>query len=99
MRAFYRQIVRGNRIPMNFSYEETNRDPLESIHEADAIIAKGGPGYKSAEEMFSAMGTQMLEVSFSSRFERDVKTLIQKRYDIRLLKEVIELVSEDTEDL
>lgn len=84
---------------MNFSYEETNRDPLESIHEADAIIAKGGPGYKSAEEMFSAMGTQMLEVSFSSRFERDVKTLIQKRYDIRLLKEVIELVSEDTEDL
>lgn len=40
----------------------------------------------------------MLEVSFSSRFERNVKTFIQKRYDIRLLKEVIELVSEDTED-
>ena len=48
--------------------------------------------------MFSAMGIQMLEVSFSSRFERNVKTFIQKRYDIRLLKEVIELVSEDTED-
>lgn len=55
-RAFYRQIVRENRIPLNLSYEEPNQDPLESIREADAIIAKGGPGYKSAEEMFSAMG-------------------------------------------
>ena len=54
--SFYRQIVRENRIPLNLSYEEPNQDSLESIREADAIIAKGGPGYKPAEEMFSAMG-------------------------------------------
>jgi DNA-damage-inducible protein J len=55
-RAFYRQIVRENRIPLNLSYEEPNRDSLESIREANAIIAKGEPSYKSAEEMFDAMG-------------------------------------------
>jgi DNA-damage-inducible protein J len=55
-RAFYRQIVRENRIPLNLSYEEPNRDSLESIREANEIIAKGEPSYKSAEEMFDAMG-------------------------------------------
>lgn len=39
----------------------------------------------------------MLEVSYTSRFERDVKMLVRKHYDIRLLKEVVELVSEDSE--
>lgn len=55
-RAFYKQMIRENRIPLNLSDPETNADSLESIREADAIIAAGGPGYKSAEDMFSAMG-------------------------------------------
>ena len=40
----------------------------------------------------------MLKVSYTSRFERDVKMLVRKHYDIRLLKEVVELVSEDTDE-
>jgi mRNA interferase YafQ len=40
----------------------------------------------------------VLKVSYTSRFERDVKMLVRKHYDIRLLKEVVELVSEDTDE-
>ena len=55
-RAFYKQMIRENRIPLNLTDPEPNADSMESIREADAIIAVGGPGYKSAEEMFAAMG-------------------------------------------
>lgn len=55
-RAFYRQIVREQRIPLTLSYPEPNTESLESIHEADKIIAQGGAGYASADEMFAAMG-------------------------------------------
>ena len=55
-RAFYLQMIRENRIPLNLSDLEPNTESLDSIREADAIIAEGGPGYSSAEEMFAAMG-------------------------------------------
>ncbi len=40
----------------------------------------------------------MLEIDYTSRFERDVKALARKHYDISLLKEIVSLVSEDTAD-
>ena len=55
-RAFYRQIVREHRIPLNLEYPRPNKESLESIREADEIAANGGPSYASAEEMFAAMG-------------------------------------------
>lgn len=55
-RAFYLQMIRENRIPLNLSDPEPNKESLESIHEADEIIASKKPGYKSAEDMFTAMG-------------------------------------------
>jgi DNA-damage-inducible protein J len=55
-RAFYKQIVREGRIPLNLSYGEPNKDSLEAIKEAQELIASGHPGYSSAEEMFAAMG-------------------------------------------
>lgn len=39
----------------------------------------------------------MLDVNYTSKFERDVKALVRKRYDISLLEEVVRLVAEDTE--
>ena len=51
-----RQIVRERRIPLNLAYPEPNEESLRSIREADEIIAKGGHGYKNADEMFTAMG-------------------------------------------
>lgn len=55
-RAFYKQMIRENRIPLSLSDPEPNAESLESIKEADKIIAKGGPGYASVDEMFESMG-------------------------------------------
>lgn len=55
-RAFYKQMIREHRIPLNLSDPEPNKESLESIREADAIIAAGGSGYESVDEMFAAMG-------------------------------------------
>ena len=55
-RAFYKQMIRENRIPLNLSDPEPNAESLEAIREADKLIAAGGPGYGSAQDMFKAMG-------------------------------------------
>lgn len=55
-RAFYKQMIRENRIPFNLVDPELNAESLESIHEADRNISEGGHGYKTAKEMFGAMG-------------------------------------------
>lgn len=53
-RAFYRQIVRERRIPLTLSCPEPNDESLESIHDAEAILASGGHGYHTAREMLDA---------------------------------------------
>jgi DNA-damage-inducible protein J len=55
-RAFYRQIVRERRIPLNLSYPEPNEESLEAIRETEEIIGRGGTGrsFSSAREMLDA---------------------------------------------
>ncbi len=53
-RAFYRQIVRERRIPLALSYPEPNEESLQSIQDAETLLAEGGHGYKSAHEMLDA---------------------------------------------
>lgn len=53
-RAFYRQIVRERRIPLTLSYPEPNVESLESIRDAEEILANGGHGYTTAREMLDA---------------------------------------------
>lgn len=53
-RAFYRQIVREHRIPLTLSYPEPNEESMQSIREAETILAKGGRGFQSAHEMLEA---------------------------------------------
>ena len=55
-RAFYKQIEREQRIPLSLEYPRPNNESLESILEAEKIIAEKRPGYATAEEMFDAMG-------------------------------------------
>lgn len=40
----------------NLGRPKPDKESLESIQEAEEILAKGSPGYSSAEEMFKAMG-------------------------------------------
>lgn len=55
-RAFYKQMIREQRIPLTLSDPEPNAESLASIKEADAIIDQGGEGYASADGMFASMG-------------------------------------------
>ena len=55
-RAFYKQIVREQRIPLSLEYPQPNKESMDSIREAEEIIAEGRSGYATAEEMFNAMG-------------------------------------------
>lgn len=55
-KAFWKQIVREQRIPLNLEYPRPNEKSRESIREAEALIAEGGEGYSSAKEMLAAMG-------------------------------------------
>lgn len=61
-RAFYRQMVREGRIPLNLSYEPTPNEPtpneptLAVIREADEIAQTGRQRFKNADEMFGSLG-------------------------------------------
>ncbi len=55
LRAYMKQIVQENRIPLALEYPAPNDESLASIEEAKRIIAEGRKGYSSAREMFAAM--------------------------------------------
>jgi DNA-damage-inducible protein J len=56
-RAFYRQMVRERRIPLNLSYEPTpNEQTLAAIREAEEIAQTGRRRFKNADEMFDSLG-------------------------------------------
>ena len=55
-RAFYRQMIREQRIPLTLEYPKPNHESLASIQDAESIISEGRAGYESADEMFAAMG-------------------------------------------
>ena len=55
-RAFYKQIVREHRIPLDLCEPRPTAESRESIKEAERIIKEGGKGYQSAGDMFAAMG-------------------------------------------
>lgn len=54
-RAFYRQIVRENRVPLNLSYGEPNEESLESIAEAKRIIESGKARFDNLDDMLAKL--------------------------------------------
>lgn len=54
-RAFYRQIVREQRIPLSLEYPKPNKESIEAIKETEALIVSGHPGYDSLEDMLESM--------------------------------------------
>lgn len=54
-RAFYLQMIRENRIPLNLSDPEPNAESLEAIRETDEMISTGvGASYASGRELIEA---------------------------------------------
>ena len=51
-RAFYMQMIRENRIPLNLSDPEPNAESLEAIRETDEMIRSGsGKSYTSGRDL------------------------------------------------
>ena len=55
-RAFRKQVEREQAIPLGPECPEPNNESLESIREAERIVAEKRPGYAPAETMFHALG-------------------------------------------
>ena len=54
-RAFYKQIVRERRIPLNLSYTTVPPETMEALDEAKNRLANGKPRFNSADEMFDSL--------------------------------------------
>ena len=50
-RAFYRQIVRERRIPLNLSYSNVPEETLEALAEARRMAKEGAPRFQDADAM------------------------------------------------
>lgn len=55
-RAFYKQIVREKRIPLNLSYTIVPPETMEALDEAKNRLADGQPRFNSADELFDSLG-------------------------------------------
>ncbi|MBW3095499.1 type II toxin-antitoxin system RelB/DinJ family antitoxin [Bifidobacterium sp. 64T4] len=54
-RAFYRQIVREHRIPLNLSYPTMPTETAEALAEAREKAGTAEPRFNTADEMFEAL--------------------------------------------
>ena len=56
-RAFWKQMGRTHRIPLDLGNEEPNEESFEAIRETEDIIARGGTGlsYGNADDLLAAI--------------------------------------------
>lgn len=55
-RAFYRQIVRERRIPLDLSCAPLPAETVDAWNEAKRIAASGNTRFDTADDMFAALG-------------------------------------------
>lgn len=54
-RAFWKQMVRERRIPLNLGNYEPNEESLESLEEAREIFASGKSRFKNSDELIASL--------------------------------------------
>ncbi|WP_304427220.1 type II toxin-antitoxin system RelB/DinJ family antitoxin [uncultured Adlercreutzia sp.] len=55
-RAFYKQMIRERRIPLDLSMPEPNESSLKAIEEAEEFFALGKPArFKTADAMIASL--------------------------------------------
>ncbi|MDO5722422.1 MAG: type II toxin-antitoxin system RelB/DinJ family antitoxin [Actinomycetaceae bacterium] len=54
-RAFYRQMIRENRIPLNLSYGEPNDASLKALAESKRMFEEDKARFETPEQMFDAL--------------------------------------------
>lgn len=55
-RAFYKQIVREQRIPLNLTYQKTPQESVEALKEARRMAKSGESRFDDADQMFDSLG-------------------------------------------
>ena len=57
-RAFYKQMIRERRIPLDLSMREPNAESMQAIHEADEFFASGRTArFGSVADMVASLDT------------------------------------------
>lgn len=81
---------------MNESDEIPNEETLKAFEESDEIVKKGtGQRFDgSTEDFFKAMleDWEMLKLSSTTRFSKDIKICSKRNYNLRLLYNVVNIL-------
>ena len=71
-RAFYKQIVREKRIPLNLSYTTVPPATMEALDEAKNRLADGRPRFNSAAEMFDSLESDQCSNRITRRHSSEI---------------------------
>ena len=76
----------------------SNKETLKAMQETDDIL-RGKierKGYNSAEELFEDLGVQWIKLTIKTtkRFDKDLKKLKKRKYDLKLLAKIINKLSD-----
>ena len=76
----------------------SNKETLKAMQETDDILSGKieRKGYNSAEELFEDLGVQWMKLTIKTtkRFDKDLKKLKKRKYDLILLAQVINKLSD-----
>ena len=76
----------------------SNKETLKAMQETDDILSGKieRKGYKSAEELFEDLGVQLMKLTIKTtkRFDKDLKKLKKRKYDLTLLAQIINKLSD-----
>ena len=77
----------------------SNKETLKAMQETDDILSGKieREGYKSAEELFEDLGVQWMKLTIKTtkRFDKDLKKLKKRKYDLKLLAKIINKLSDN----
>ena len=76
----------------------SNKETLKAMQETDDILSGKieRKGYNSAEELFEDLGVQLMKLTIKTtkRFDKDLKRLKKRKYDLTLLARIINKLSD-----
>ena len=96
MNMFLKKCILEQGIP--FELKVPNKETLKAMQETEDILSGKieRKGYKSAEELFEDLGVQLMKLTIKTtkRFDKDLKKLKKRKYDLILLAQVINKLSD-----
>ena len=96
MNLFLKKCILEQGIP--FELKVPNRETLKAMQETEDILSGKieRKGYNSAEELFEDLGVQWIKLTIKTtkRFDKDLKKLKKRKYDLKLLAKIINKLSD-----